>query len=40
MSRAVDEQTAEMDDVRPGPSYLKSRLVASAIEVRFLGNLA
>ncbi|APF85487.1 hypothetical protein [Ralstonia pseudosolanacearum] len=40
MNRAVDEQTAKTYGIRSGPSYLKSHLVASAVEVRLLGDLA
>ncbi|AZU56691.1 hypothetical protein ACQCQ6_23590 [Ralstonia pseudosolanacearum] len=40
MSRVVDEQTAKARGIRPGPSYLVSLLIASAIEVRMLGDLA
>ncbi|MCK4130462.1 hypothetical protein GO279_04451 [Ralstonia solanacearum] len=40
MNRAVDEQTAKTCGIRSGPSYLKSHLVASAVEVRLLGDLA
>ncbi|MGA4423086.1 hypothetical protein ACI2UY_23365 [Ralstonia nicotianae] len=40
MARAVDEQTAKTCGIRSGPSYLKSHLVACAVEVRLLGDLA
>ncbi|MCL9847210.1 hypothetical protein [Ralstonia solanacearum] len=40
MGRAVDEQTAKTYGIRPGPSYLMSHLIAGAIEVRMLGDLA
>ncbi|QUP54613.1 hypothetical protein GO998_13155 [Ralstonia syzygii] len=40
MNRAVDEPTAKTFGIRPGPSYLKSHLVACAVEVRLLGDIA
>ncbi|MHA6897119.1 hypothetical protein ACQUJT_24025 [Ralstonia pseudosolanacearum] len=40
MKRAVDEKTAKAFGIRPGPSYLMSHLIAGAIEVRMLGDLA